>query len=320
MPAPAEPNWRWSNVARIVAFGDVHGAYEQLTSLLQRAGVVDGALHWSGGATHLVSLGDLLDRGPDGRAVLDLLMRLEGEARAAGGQVHVVLGNHEVMNLTGDLRYVSDDDFAKFVDPNAPPPAPDTPPDVGPPGAAERARAFAPEGRYGAWLVAQPVVIVIDDVAFVHGGLPSFVAREPLAELNTHFHADLAQAIADQNPAPPSDLVGDRGPLWYRGTARCHALLEADRLHAALRELGVKRAGTGPPPTADRRVQSRFGGAVVMLDTGMLPSAYHGRASALVNERGVDRVVVAPAEPDAGIESEPGGYAGDWRVDDAIAA
>jgi len=234
--------------------------------------------------------------------------------------MHVVLGNHEGMNLTGDLRYVSDDDYAKFIDPNAPPPASDTPPAAGPPGTAERARAFAPDGRYGAWLVAQPVVIVIDDTAFVHGGLPSFVAREPLPALNTRFHADLVQAIADRNPSPLSDLVGDRGPTWYRGTARCHALLEADRLRGTLRELGVKRVVIGHTPTASRRVQSRFGGAVVMLDTGMLPSAFHGRASALVIEHGVDRVVVAPPEPDSSIESEPGAYAGDWRADDAIAA
>ena len=67
------------------------------------------------GRTHLVSLGDLLDRGDDSRKVMDLLMRLQVEAAAAGGQVHVVVGNHEAMNVLGDLRYVSRGDYAAYA-------------------------------------------------------------------------------------------------------------------------------------------------------------------------------------------------------------
>ena len=99
----------------MVAFADVHGAYDELVALLRSQGLVDGSLRWSGADTQLVSLGDLLDRGPDSRRVLDLLMRLEGEARTAGGAVHVLLGNHEVMNIVGDLRYVSAGEYAAFV-------------------------------------------------------------------------------------------------------------------------------------------------------------------------------------------------------------
>lgn len=73
-------DWRWQSVPRVVAIGDVHGAYDAFTGILRAAGVVDGQLSWSGGTTHLVNLGDLIDRGPGSRKVLDLLMRLEGEA------------------------------------------------------------------------------------------------------------------------------------------------------------------------------------------------------------------------------------------------
>ena len=82
-PAGASGPWRWSGVARVVAFGDVHGAYDQLVAVLESEGVVDAALNWSGGTTHLVSVGDLLDRGPKSRAVMDLLMRLQRQAPAA---------------------------------------------------------------------------------------------------------------------------------------------------------------------------------------------------------------------------------------------
>ncbi len=110
------PQWQWQGVERIAVFGDVHGAYDDLIALLEQGELVDKQLRWVGGRTHLVSLGDLLDRGPESRRVMDLLMRLQGEAGQAGGSVHVLLGNHEIMNLTGDLRYVSPEEYEAFSD------------------------------------------------------------------------------------------------------------------------------------------------------------------------------------------------------------
>jgi len=101
--------------SRVVAFGDVHGAYEDWAALLAELGLVDENLDWSGGDTHLVSLGDLIDRGPGSRQVVELLMKLDTQADRAGGAVHMVLGNHEVMVMTGDLRYVSAAEYAAFA-------------------------------------------------------------------------------------------------------------------------------------------------------------------------------------------------------------
>ena len=78
---------------------------------------IDESQDWRGGDTHLVSLGDLLERGPDSRKILDLLMHLEREAREAGGAVNLVLGNHEVVNVVGDRRYVSEAEYAAFAGP-----------------------------------------------------------------------------------------------------------------------------------------------------------------------------------------------------------
>src|ERR1044071_6775839 len=104
IPSAAAEADRWSKVERVIAFGDVHGAYDDLIQLLRAAGVVDAELHWAAGTAHVVSTGDLIDRGPGSRQVLDLLMRLQPEAQSAGGMLHVVIGNHEAMNLLGDLR------------------------------------------------------------------------------------------------------------------------------------------------------------------------------------------------------------------------
>ena len=107
--------WQAEGARRVVAIADVHGAFDAMAETLRQAEVIDKQLSWSGEDTHLVIVGDILDRGPKSRAVMDLLMRLEDEAPAAGGAVHVVIGNHESMNLIGDLRYVSKSEYAAFA-------------------------------------------------------------------------------------------------------------------------------------------------------------------------------------------------------------
>jgi hypothetical protein len=102
--------------ARIVAVGDIHGSLDGLTAILRAAQLVDASGRWIGGAARLVQTGDFTDRGADVRGVMDLLMRLEGEARRQGGRVDVLFGNHEGMNVLRDLRDVSPEAYARFAD------------------------------------------------------------------------------------------------------------------------------------------------------------------------------------------------------------
>ena len=111
--APAAQD-AWSGVERIVAVGDVHGDYEQFVKLLRGAGLLDKESKWAGGKAHLVQTGDVPDRGARSRDVMDLLMKLEKQAKKAGGYVHALIGNHEAMNMYGDLRYVHVGEFAAF--------------------------------------------------------------------------------------------------------------------------------------------------------------------------------------------------------------
>ncbi len=85
--------YTWSDVPRIVAISDPHGAYAAMVKTLKNADVIDGDRNWSGGDTHLVITGDLLDRGADSRKVMDLVMQLEAQADAAGGMVHLLQMN-----------------------------------------------------------------------------------------------------------------------------------------------------------------------------------------------------------------------------------
>jgi hypothetical protein len=206
----AASEYEFNDARRVVVFADVHGANTELLSVLREAGVIDESQHWRAGETHLVSLGDLLDRGTDSRKVLDLLMRLEGEARDAGGAVHVLLGNHEVMNIAGDLRYVSAGEFAAFAGPDEarlreeawqrvlaqePTAARADFDSAYPPGFFAHRQAFSPQGRYGAWLLTKPFLITINDTAFVHAGLPEVVARLGLDATNQTMHAELAEYL-----------------------------------------------------------------------------------------------------------------------------
>ena len=111
----------WSGVDRVVAVGDVHGDYEQFTAVLASAGLIDGNGDWVGGRTRLVQTGDVVDRGPDSKAVMDLLMKLEKQAAAAGGGVHCLIGNHEAMDVYGDLRYVSPGEYSSYAPASAAP-------------------------------------------------------------------------------------------------------------------------------------------------------------------------------------------------------
>jgi hypothetical protein len=206
---------------RIVAVGDIHGNYDGFVSILQRAGLVDEDIRWVGGETTLVQTGDIFDRGVEVRKILDLLMRLEGEAAEAGGQVLALIGNHEGMNLTGFYRDVNPEVYASFVDDGseklrkaaykdfkkywrakaaamgaAPPIFSDEIKgqwmEAFPPGWLEHNQALGSTGVYGKWLRKRPVAVVIDDVLFIHGGVGPDLAGLTVAEINAQVAEEIA--------------------------------------------------------------------------------------------------------------------------------
>jgi hypothetical protein len=320
IPGAAAEADRWSKVERVIAFGDVHGAYDDLVQLLRAAGVVDAQLHWAAGTAHVVSTGDLIDRGPGSRQVLDLLMRLQPQAQSAGGMLHVVIGNHEAMNLLGDLRYVTPAEFAAYES--------DEPADVRekareewnashstaaakaefdqkfPRGYFGQRAAFARDGLYGRWLLSLPVAIIINDTLFMHGGPSNVLAGLSIEDINRRYRAALSSVesldAADQNP-----LLSQDGPNWYRGTAVCNEASETDVLKPLMESLGVTRVVIGHTVTRNLRVASRFGGAVVKLDTGMNRPIYKGHPAAVLLDRGNVSVVYAEGGPPAAVPPEP---------------
>lgn len=308
--APAAP-------PRIVAIGDVHGAAGAFVAILQRAGLIDAQRRWSGGKAVLVQTGDLTDRGAAVGETLDLLMALEKQASSAGGKVHVLLGNHEVMNMLGDTRDVSPDAAASLG------------------GEAAYRAAFAKDGRYGKWLRAKQAVVEVEDTAFMHAGINLEFTTESIDALNRRVRRDIEQWDAAVRllqekkllgPAPPlldvvnaareeierlnlaikeekipedaqkiaaivppaaniqlSALFHSDGPMWYRGFSLWTDEEGVARMSAVLKQHRVRRFVTGHTPQPDGRIKERFGGSLFLIDTGMLGGKSYpkGRASAL---------------------------------------
>lgn len=271
----------FEGVARVVAVGDVHGDVEALKDVLRLAGLIDEKGKWSGGKAHLVQTGDIADRAPHTRDSYELLRRLEGEALAAGGRVHVLLGNHEVMNMLGDLRYVTPEELASYADQSPTPDAPGTPR-----GLAGHAVAFGPDGRYGRWLRTRPAVLRIDGTLFMHGGLQPGVPARTLAELNRWVRQDLFPGN------PPGGGTDQLGPLWFRGYAKDPEPQWSEGLDEALRRFGAKRMVMGHTTTADGRIGVRFGGKTLFIDTGL--STGYGRHLAALEIRGDRLTAIYP--------------------------
>lgn len=110
------PEGEAEDQSRIIAIGDIHGDLEAAKAALRLGGAIDAEDKWIGGALTVVQTGDILDRGDDEDRIMDLFRRIRTEAEAVGGAVHVLNGNHELMNAYLDFRYVTDGGFQDFED------------------------------------------------------------------------------------------------------------------------------------------------------------------------------------------------------------
>jgi hypothetical protein len=240
---------------RVVAVGDLHGDPDAAQATLRLAGLTDAAGRWTGGTATLVQTGDVTDRGPDSRGVIALLRRLQEEARAVGGRVVPLLGNHEVMNLRGDWRYVSPADVEGYGGPEA------------------RRAAFGPDGPDGAWLRAQDAVARVGDTVYAHGGVDARWASLGVEALNVAVRA----AIAAERDDP---VLGPDGPLWNRSFLLADAPAACDELTRALAQLGAARMVVGHTTQRSGRIASRCDGRLRGIDTG-ISAGYGGHVAAL---------------------------------------
>ena len=216
-----EPCQNPKTADRVIAIADVHGGLTQFLSLLRRVELINAGNEWAGGCTTFVQVGDLVDRGPHDRQVLDLIMGLQKAAPKQGGQVLVALGNHEVMNVMGDLRYVSTESFAFFKDSKTKRRQTDafkkyvsyrkqraaffrlSKPEITvrdeaqwlaehPPGYFKHRQAFGAQGKYGKWIRKGSGIVQHENILYLHGGLAPEMTT-PINAINKRIRLDLTR-------------------------------------------------------------------------------------------------------------------------------
>jgi len=229
-------------------------------------------------------------------------MDLEKQARKAKGMVHLLIGNHEAMNVYGDLRYVIPEEFAAFSSRDAEYRAAaweqhenmvkQKTPDVLTPdykakwnaerpiGFFEHRVAFGPGGKFYKWIIGHNAVLKVGDSLFLHAGIsPKYAAHERSA-----MNKQIQEELEDFSKLEGGMAMDSEGPLWYRGLAQDEESTLAAHVDAVLAKHGVSRIVIGHTPTAGA-VLPRFGGKVIMADVG-LSKAYGARMACVVIENG----------------------------------
>ncbi|KAF9297683.1 hypothetical protein BGZ74_009696 [Mortierella antarctica] len=244
-----------STSGRTVAVGDLHSDLAQTLAVLRLANMIDQNQSWSGGKDTLVQTGDIVDRGPDTIAIYNLFDNLRKQAKAAGGLVVNIYGNHEVMNLGGDLRYVTEEDYASFG------------------GRQKRKEAW--DVKTG-WLGKQiysnfNITYKSAHTVFTHGDLEPEWARLGVDTLN------IMARDAIWNGQFRAPIFQGDGPIWSRGHAMQEGGEEATckRIEAVKKALGVNRLISGHTPQYQTgKILSICNGSYMVIDVGI--SKYYG--------------------------------------------
>ena len=308
---------------RIVAVGDLHGDYSAWIDIARGAGLIDGRGRWAGGRTTLVQLGDVPDRGPDSLKIIRHLMALQKEAPKKGGKVIALVGNHEAMNVTGDLRYVDPGEYAAFADAGSAgrrdrvfaanarsllaqyraiePAITETAVRTRwmadhPLGWVEHRLAWGPKGEVGRWVIRNPAIAVVDGNLFVHGGISTDYAKIPIAEINRRVAASMTAGDLSETAIINDPL----GPLWYRGlVAREPGEVRPpveQELAAVMAAYGVRRIVVAHTPLLSG-IAVLQAGKLIRIDTGN-SRHYGGKPSYLeiIGDRAVPHSVARSAK------------------------
>jgi hypothetical protein len=264
-----------TGVDSLYILGDTHGEFAAAVRILQATKLIDSNLRWTGGRKHLVFDGDLTDRGPDVIRLLWFVYELERQAAAAGGQVHVVLGNHETMVWMNDLRYVNPKELAIAQAYGVP----------------YNKLLDTRESVLGSWLATKPAVLRIDDVLFAHGGVATdWLDYTPKAlddSLAKFIGERLLDAWADSTVAVKFDsaayarreefFLSANSVFWYRSYVQTDTLGKA--LDRVLKRFDAKLHVVGHTPTA--LVHQKYGGKLLVSH----PRSFAGEMILLVRSK-----------------------------------
>lgn len=248
---------------KLLALSDIEGNFEAFRKLLQVGGVIDKDFNWTFGNGHLVLNGDFFDRGEQVTECLWLIYSLEEKAKKAGGYVHFILGNHEIMNMSGEMKYVHPKytlNHSSLL--------------------GERYQnLYGENAELGRWLRTKNIVEKIGDILFVHGGIGQPVNELPLTLSEINSVARPYYQIADSASKSPDSIIRtlyypSYSPFWYRnyykksntGSAFQRNKATVRQIDSTLVKFGVNRIVTGHTIISNS-ISAHFNGAVINIDT-----------------------------------------------------
>ncbi len=237
--------------ARQLVVSDIEGNFAAFRKLLQANGVIDADFRWTFGNGHLVMIGDFFDRGDRVTEVLWLIYSLEEQAKTAGGYVHFVLGNHEIMNLSDDLRYLN----AKYKESAALLNVP-------------YIRLYDANSELGRWLRTKNIIERIGRMLFIHAGISESINQMnvSLGQINQLARPYYDDTIYNYKNPQSDTIMGNEGPFWYRGYYAKGTQGMPEQIEATLSKFAVKQIVTGHSLVADT-VSLWYGGKVINTDT-----------------------------------------------------
>ena len=247
-------NQSFSNIDSLSVISDIHGEYDTYTDLLIGVGIIDKNLNWNFGKGHLVVIGDIFDRGNMVTEVLWHLFGLEKQAAKAGGMVHVLLGNHEIMVLRNNLseiheKYRKVETISNSV----------------------YSDLFSEKSVLGRWLRSKPVVITINDIIFVHGGISMGIIHRNLKikQINRIYTSEVVGKTLQEvyETEIPKFLSGAYSPLWYRGYFDDADFCES-KIDSILGFYGMRHIVVGHTPNDE--ISSLFNNKILGADAGIM--------------------------------------------------
>jgi hypothetical protein len=188
------------------------------------------------------------------------MQNLAQKAEKAGGKVHALLGNHEVLNLGYEWQYVTEGDIKSFgsID--------------------NRIYAWSKGGWIGKYLYSLNLTVEVEGTVFFHGG-----ANPNWANLKVDGINSLSKKILNDNDPLEFkffSLFQDDGPLWYRGYANDPENFICKQLDDALEKFNAKRMVVGHTPQLNGMILSRCDGKMFVIDVG-ISRIYGGNSAAL---------------------------------------
>jgi hypothetical protein len=244
-------------VPRIIVIGDIHGDWAALKSALKVAGITNHHNDWLGGKTHVVQVGDLVDRAVRGGSgdekseskILNHLIDLKFKALKKGGDVHLLLGNHELMNVAGNFSYVSPMGLTDFD--------------------GERTKAFKPGGKTAKLLACNAnTVVKIGGWVFSHAGITSNITQKyTIEQVNTQVRDYLLGNSMMNRDHPIMDIFWHRK---YGNETSCPLV------HDALNNWKARNMAIGHTVQSEG-INSLCEDALWKVDIGMSDAFGHGQ-------------------------------------------